>query len=90
MRAKGDAPAWEILLFRDRDIWAGLMWDTMPEFMRSHGGALDARVEGIKTNYEGEGKAQDTVHGKMQFRWYPGVEEKLKTHLKNIPRMGST
>lgn len=70
-------------LFRVRDISAGLMWDTALEFTKSHGGAFDAWREGSKTDrHEGGRKAQDDVHGKMQFRRYPGVEEKLKTHQK--------
>lgn len=83
--ARGDTPAWETL-FRDRDVWAGLMWDTMPGFTRSHGGAFDAQVEGIKTSHEGRGNAQGAVHGKLQFRWYLGVEEKLKTHKRTYPK----
>lgn len=34
---------------------------------------------------KGKGRLGGAFLGKVQFWWYPGVEEKLKNHKRNIP-----
>lgn len=46
------------------------MWDTMSELTRSHGGAFDARAEGIKMNHEeGKGRLKIQFTARCSSAW---------------------